>query len=219
LRCRFATAFCFSLIAVAISVGPARSQDAGADDSLRPFAVHVGPLYGVYLGNGFVITAAHVVGPAPHVEIAGESLPTRVVKRGDFNDIDLALLSIDEHKLPASLRPLHMSLCQEPLETGRAVIVAIPEGIARSYVMSPSLLPRDLPATFQTAIRYIDRYIELGSSGSGVFDAKEKCLLGIISRKITVQTKQNGISEPHDIARYFVPASEIAKFMPPEARF
>jgi hypothetical protein len=153
------------------------------------------------------------------VQIAGEGLPTEVVKRGDSNDIDLALLSIDEHKVPASLRTLHMSLCQEPPETGQAVIVAIPEGVARSYIMSPSLLPRDLPARFQTVVRYI----ELGNSGSGVFDAKEKCLLGIISRKITtVETKHvngNEVREQRNVGKYFVPASEIAKFMPAEVRF
>ena len=222
---RFATPLYLGLMAAMILAGPARAQDADADNSLRPYAAHVGALYGVYLGRGLVITAAHVAGPAPRVEIAGEDLPTQVVKRGDFNDVDLTLLSIDERNLPTSLRPLRMSLCQEPLETGRAVIVAIPEGVARSYVMSPSLLPPDLPVKFQTAIRYIDRYTDLGNSGSGVFDAKEKCLLGIISRKIVVQTKQanrnneNEAWESHDIARYFVPASEIAKFIPPEVRF
>src|SRR5262245_44621443 len=60
----FVTPFCLGLIA-AVLAGLAYSQDG--DDALRPYAIHIDrthgpPLngYGVYLGNGFVITAAHV---------------------------------------------------------------------------------------------------------------------------------------------------------------
>ena len=51
-------------------VCPAHPQDA--DQSLRLYAVHVNRVpkepwtgYGIYLGNGIVITAAHVAGRAP----------------------------------------------------------------------------------------------------------------------------------------------------------
>jgi hypothetical protein len=225
----FATSFCLGLIAAALA-GPAHSQDA--DDALRLYAVHIDrtqmqPLngYGVYLGNGIVITAAHVVGGGdatkPQVKIAGEHLPTKVVKDGNLNDVDLTLLSVDERQLPESLASRHMPLCQNPHGTGEPVIVATPEAVARSYIMSPSLLPPDTPAKFRTVIRYV---AETGNSGAGVFDANEKCLLGIISRKISLVQMRlvNGhvVREPvDDIAKYFVPASEIAKFIPPEVRF
>jgi hypothetical protein len=85
--------------------------------------------------------------------------------------------------------------------------------------MSRALLPSNIPAKFQTLIRDVGP----GNSGTGVFDVKEKCLLGILSRKISgVEIKQvNGqtVREPVDIAKYFVPASEIASFMPPDIRF
>jgi hypothetical protein len=85
--------------------------------------------------------------------------------------------------------------------------------------MSRALLPSNIPAKFQTVIRDFGP----GNSGTGVFDVKEKCLLGIISRKISgVEIKQvNGqtVREPVDMAKYFVPASEIASFMPPDIRF
>ena len=65
------------------------------------------------------------------------------------------------------------------------------------------------------------RDFEPGNFGTDVFDAKEKCLLGI--RKISaVQVKQvNGqlVREPVDIAKYFVPAFEIASFIAPDIRF
>ena len=190
----FAISFCVGFITAAVVIGPARPQDA--DNSLKAYTVRIGVGHGVYLGSGIVITAAHVAGLEPRVEIAGKEFPTTVIKRGDLNDVDLTLLSIDEHKLPASLKLRHMRLCQKPPGTGDPVIVAIPEGVARSYVIAKYLLPPDISEKFRTVIRNID----LGNSGSGVFDANEKCLLGIISRKITItQFKQvNGheVSEP-----------------------
>ena len=204
------------LFAAALVVGLAHSEDAG--DSLRPYAVSVGGGHGVYLGKGIVITAAHVAGFPPQVEIAGAKVPTKAVKRGDLNDVDLTLLSIDE-QLPAKLGLDHIQLCQKPPGTGEPVFVVLPEGATQTYVMSRALLPSNIPAKFQTAIRDFGP----GNSGTGVFDAKEKCLLGIISRKIsTIQVKQvNGqpVREPVDIAKYFVPASEIASFIPSDIRF
>jgi hypothetical protein len=44
-----------------------------------------------------------------------------------------------------------------------------------------------------------------------VFDAGQKCLLGIMSRKIFVRADAE--SEPKDIAKYFVPASTIRAFI------
>lgn len=57
-----------------------------------------------------------------------------------------------------------------------------------------------------------------GDSGSGVFDAQLRCLLGIMSRKISVARRdavgsRQGVK---DIAKYFVPAATIAAFLPPE---
>jgi hypothetical protein len=86
--------------------------------------------------------------------------------------------------------------------------------------MSPSLLPATIPAKFRTVIRYI---AETGNSGAGVFDAKAKCLLGIRSRRRSgvLHTPLEGqvIEAPVDIAKYYVPVSEIKKFMPPDIRF
>ena len=170
-----------------------------------------------YLGSGIVITAAHVAGTEPRVELAGHDVPAKVLKQGDASDVDLTLLSIDEH-LPARLGLRRLLLCENPSESGEPVLVATPEGVSRSYVMAPSLFPPDLAAKFRTAIRYIDA----GDSGSGVFDERKKCLLGIISRKIMVQIKPvegHEVPSSHDIAKYFVPASEITKFIPADVRF
>jgi hypothetical protein len=225
---RLAKSLCLGVIAAAALVFAARSQDA--DQSLRLYAVHVVRIpkenwtgAGVYLGNGLVLTAGHVAGAfwhTIHVEIGGQDLATEVIKRGQFSDVDLALVSIDDAKLPVSLRLRRMPLCKKPSWPGEDVIVAIPEGIAHSHIISPALLPHDLAPRFRAAISDV---ATTGNSGSGVFDANEKCLLGIISGKIQQsETKQeNGhpVRETHDVAKFFVPAPVIAEFIPPEYRF
>jgi hypothetical protein len=87
----------------------------------------------------------------------------------------------DEKKLPVSMRMRRMPLCETPPWTGQPVIVAVPEGTARSRIMSPELLARDVQTRFPTVISDV---ATTGNSGSGVFDAGRKCLLGIMGRKI-----------------------------------
>jgi hypothetical protein len=49
--------------------------------------------YGIYLGKGLILTAAHVVGSAaktkPSVHIAGLALPARAVKEGSLDCADV----------------------------------------------------------------------------------------------------------------------------------
>src|SRR5262245_59233687 len=96
-----------------------------ADDSLRLYAVDIwldppqswGPGRGVYLGNGLVLTAAHVVSPvartSPSVRIAGMDLAAKSIKEGTVERMDLTLLSIDEQKLPVYLQLRRMPLCEK----------------------------------------------------------------------------------------------------------
>jgi S1-C subfamily serine protease len=190
-----------------------------ADDSLRLYAVNIvqdppqsWTGYGIYLGKGLVLTAAHVVGSAartkPSVRIAGLELPAKAIKEGTFDRVDLTLLAIDEEQLPVYLRLRRLSLCEGRIWPGQPVIVTVPEGTARSHIMSPKLLPLDVQARFPTVISDV---ATTGNSGSGVFDAGQKCLLGIMSRKIFVRQAD---AEQRDIAKYFVPSSMIAAFLP-----
>jgi hypothetical protein len=200
----------------------AAGYPSNLDDSLLPYAVHVMQqpqsqrLYGVYLGKGLILTAAHVAGRVdPWVEIAAKTLQSYTVKRGEFKTVDLTLVRIDEQALPASIAIRRMPICDQPPWPGEKVIVAIPEGTTRSEVMSPLSLPPDVRA-FNTVIKDI---ATTGNSGSGVFDLAQKCLLGVMSRKITetIVYKMNGASrvQHKDIAKYFVPAATIKAFIPP----
>jgi hypothetical protein len=196
-----------------------------ADESLLAYAVNVQrtPVqswtgYGIYLGKGLFITAAHVVGRAwmtrPKIVIAGQAFSTSVVKEGSLETTDLTVMSVDENLLPMRLRLRRMSLCKIPPWPGQPVVTVIPDVVVRSHIISPERLPRDA-RRFSTVIADVAR---TGNSGSGVFDVQHRCLLGIMSRKISVSGTRVGKKETRDIAKYFVPASEIAAFIPPEWR-
>jgi Trypsin-like peptidase domain len=176
--------------------------------------------YGVYLGQGLVITAAHVVGSArrtrPIVQIANLELPATAIKEGTFEQVDLTLLAIEQERLPVSLRLRRMPLCQTPPWVSEPVIVAVPEGIARSTIMSPRSLPASTRMKFPTVISDV---ATTGNSGSGVFDARRKCLLGIMSRKIVNRQNNSIVAKQKDIAKYFVPAATIAAFIPNGYRY
>jgi S1-C subfamily serine protease len=214
-------------LALLISASPAALAEE-ADNSFISNAVSINQTAtkgrsgtGIYLGKGLVLTASHVVGEAlinrPQVTIAGQDLPARVLKQDTFERSDLALLAIDADLLPTSLRLRQIVLCQTPPWPGEDVITVIPEETVHSQVMSPVWLPVSV-RRFNTVISDVAR---TGNSGSGVFDAQKKCLLGIMSRKIsqTRTRKDTGSKETYDIAKYFVPASRIAEFMPADLRF
>ena len=216
-------------LAAALAPSGARAQSTDAD--LKPFAVHVNrtpqqswPGYGIYLGNGLILTASHVPGPfaatKPHVVVAGQDLPASLVKEGNLDSVDLTLLSVDATKLPVGLQMRRMPLCERAPYAGEAVVVAIPEGTARSRVLPREAIPAAVRGRFGTAIADV---ATTGNSGSGVFDAANLCLLGIISRKITVVQHGSRLGAPatatRDIAKYFVPAADIKAFIPPAVTY
>jgi hypothetical protein len=170
-----------------------------------------------------VITAAHVVGrwgflKNPRVLIAGQDLPARIVKEGSTDDVDLMLLSIDETTLPIGLRLRQNPVCKRPPRPGQSVIAVVPEETKRSRIISPQLIAPELRKRFDTLTNEVAE-----ASGSGIFAADSRCLLGIMSRRIPkYRYRMAGgrfIAEPLGYAGYFVPASQIAKFIPAEVRF
>jgi hypothetical protein len=202
------------------------------DDSLKIYAVnvvHSRPFkrpfigYGIYLGNGAIITAAHVVGrwpfflTNPRVFIAGQDLPAKVVKDGSLEQTDLAVLSVDQVDLPVSLRLRRNPLCKEPLQVGTNVTVVYPDRTVRSQIISPLLIAPQFRMGLGTLIN------EAEGSGSGVFHAGKKCFLGIISMMVEKYSyrNENGrtVMQINGYAGYFVPVFKITDFIPPEFRF
>src|SRR5580698_7211790 len=182
-------------LTVAFTSTIAQAQSAQSDQSgLTALAVHINrtpkqpwPGYGIYLGNGLILTAAHVAGNVvqtkPHVVIAGQDLPATLIKQGSLESVDLTLLSIDGTKLPVGLQMRRTPLCEHPPYAGERVVVAIPEGTAPSKILPRQAIPADLRGRFGTDIADV---ATTGNSGSGVFDAADLCLMGIMSRKISV---------------------------------
>ena len=217
---------CF-LICAFLSLGSGALAE-GADDTLLEYAASLRLSnsaqswsgYGIYLGKGRFITAAHVVGRAwlnnPRVAAGGREYPTTVVKEGSFQGTDLTLLSIEPKLLPMRLALRQNALCKEPPVPGQTVVTIVPGEAVRSHIIAPTQLPLSV-RRYSTAIADVTR---TGNSGSGVFDVQLRCLLGIMSRKLSQTRTQpvTGKIETYDIAKFFVPASEIAAFFPPDIR-
>lgn len=218
-----------ALLANFLLLPPLASVKAGPpDETLLAYAVYVwqgaaqnAPAgAGIYLGRGVFITAAHVAGHAwmtrPKIVSNDQEFPTRTVKEGSFEGTDLTLLSVDEHLLPMRLRLRSMKLCTSPPFPGEEVVTIVPGAAVRSQVLFPARLPADL-RRFATAIRDV---AHTGNSGSGVFDVRQRCLLGIMSRKLSTSRKPLG-GKPlvEDIGKYFVPAADITAFLPAGVRF
>ena len=154
-----------SLVVTATATSP-HVLAQSVDDDLRVYAVNVvktPPLekqftgYGIYLGNGKVITAAHVVGhwPAvtrPRVLIADLDLPAVVLKMGSLEGTDLALLSIEEALLPVSLRLRRNPLCKTSPPVGTEAVVVYPQRTVAIRTISPMFIARKYRAKFSSLI-------------------------------------------------------------------
>src|SRR5208282_4764541 len=139
------------------------AQNATAKGDPHDFAVNIfrdrpqsWPGYGVYLGDGMVLSAAHVVGHSlmgnPSVAIAGRILEAQVVKEGEFETVDLTLLRIDVRQLPPSLGLRLMPICESVPLAGQPVIVVTPQAVSTSHILSPKALPSNLQGRFDTLI-------------------------------------------------------------------
>jgi len=117
------------------------------------------------------------------------------------------------------MRMRRLPLCDKGPFPGEGVVVVTPESAARSRVLPPSAIPREWRDRFDTLIGDV---ATTGNSGSGVLDARKSCLLGVISRKITVGGVAGRPGAPvraKDIAKYFVPLTDIRSFIPAGVSF
>ena len=193
------------MLSLVLLLGQGTSTLAAQDGAPAPFVAAAQLIPGgpaVYLGSGLLLTAAHVVNPGAEISvvIAGAKLPVKVLKQGIFDEIDLSLLQVDQSRLPPTLPTVR--ICSAPPWPGDPVIVISSGQATRSTIAPPSVLPSFHQHRFPTLIKDV---ATTGNSGSGVFDPAKRCLLGIMSRKFTV----NG----RDIAKYFVSADLIRAFM------
>ena len=221
---RFATiGLSFFIIIRLLCYAPTHAQNS--DSSFRIYSVGVVrtpfqsgvPLVGsgIYLGRNVIITAAHVVEPNLQVLLAGQTLPATVVRLGSFEAIDLAILSVDQTRIPVWLQLRRNPICTHEPKAGEIAVVIASSGAARSRIVE-----------FNGSSTYVDISTP-GDSGSGVFSVQKGCLLGILNSRISdffylfqgghmVRDLGMGSTE---IAKHFVPARDIINFVPPALRF
>ena len=91
------------------------------------------------------------------------------------------------------------------------VVVVYPERTVRSQIISPLLIPQQYRAKYPTLIN------ESQGSGSGVFSADKKCLIGIMSARVTKFSYQGSkgfmTARENGYAGYFVPVSKGSTFL------
>ena len=146
--------------------------------------------------------------------IGGQEILAKVIQKGAFPRLDLAQLSVEQSSLPDSVRLRRNHLCKELAQVGTNVVVVSPEQTVRSRIISPRAIAPRYRSHFDTLIS------EPHGSGSGVFDADKKCLLGIMSAAIMRNSLTGAAVTPFSFqikwdasVGYFVPAATIADFL------
>jgi hypothetical protein len=220
-------AYC-CLLAFATLLSPSPGYAQNPEDSLAIYAATITktvpfrePIvgYAIYLGRGEVISAAHVVGrwqflTRPKVQIAGIELSTTVLKMGsaDGDGIDIALLKIDESKLPVSLRLRLNPICTTAPVVGEEVFAVVPNRVVPTHIFSPEFVPEEYRRQYNTLLPSV-----VTTSGSGIFRGRSKCLLGIQSKSVPkfkyTRQANSVVVESDGVAGYFVPATQIRDFL------
>jgi hypothetical protein len=161
---------------------------------------------GVYLGDGKVLTAAHVVAVDPANKTATVILDGWRVEASiaaiDRDKRDLALLRIP----PATLSLLRQTqrpapLCLGDPPAGRQMLVAA-QGMVTPAATVATAITSDGKSGQGTNL--LSTGFHQGNSGGGVFDPEQGCLWGIILREMSGSTL--------DLTA-FAPAREIAAFL------
>ena len=147
--------------------------------------------------------------------IGGQDLPAQVLKMGSLETVDLALLSIDQSQLPASLQLRRNPLCK----TFPSCRAKNGRGLSRSN-RHPNFSPQLHCALNRASHGSLIK--EEQSSGSGVFIAEQQCLRALSAKKYEIHLRQgiwwpgrHGNGWPDISCRQ----SAIAEFIPPAYRY
>ena len=163
---------------------------------------------GIWIGDGLILTAAHVVdnkdpgmtNSHPYVVFANfTSVPATVVKIGVRENFDLAILRISTEQIPKSVRILpSLLICN------RYAIAAEELDVVNGSGAVETRAAVDFKTLFkggQEGTEYLSATFGFGYSGSGIFSRKDHCLMGIISKKEEQTTKTHGTRWPLSISR------------------
>ena len=168
--------------------------------------VHFSQGSGVYLGDGLVLTAAHVITVNPADRTA------TVVMDGWRNDaalvatapagLDLALLRIAPDALSAQRRALKpVEICAAGTRPDQPVVVAALGAVSLSKTVGAPIRSATLNGDWSDILATGYGH---GASGGGLFDAQKGCLAGIV----VIEATGPGVE-----LTQFVPAPQIGSFL------
>ncbi|MEI8393758.1 MAG: trypsin-like peptidase domain-containing protein [Rhodospirillaceae bacterium] len=212
-----------AVVLLLIAAGPALAKSAAAaQPEPAELGVRVekpvgdGKLFsqgsGVLLGDGLVLTAAHVVkvnpaDPKVTVLVEGRRVSGTLAFIDRDSGADLALIKIERAALPLKSRSLKVPVCARNPAIGKPMTVASIGQVTRSTTIAgpdkPPPGPDEPATTLSTGYHH-------GSSGGGVFDTDTGCLSGILTVEISGRVRPN--SPFIDVTR-FTPALDIAAFL------
>ena len=205
------------LVAVVTAPPPGRAEPA---DAALPAAlgvqiekpagdsVHFSQGSGIFLGDGLVLTAAHVITPNPQVSTAsvimdGWRTDARLLATAP-DGLDLALLKINSGDLSLRRRQLPPTvLCATGTGPNQPVIVAAQGTLSLSRTVGAPIRSNALNGDWSTILA---TGYSPGASGGGVFDAQNGCLAGIL----IIEATGPGIALTE-----FLPAVKIGPFLAP----
>jgi hypothetical protein len=174
--------------------------------------VHYQQGSGVYLGDGLVLTAAHVVKLDPThnkvvVLIDGVRTDGEVVFNGDAHKIDLALIRLVANELTPKRRTQpQVHVCPANAAPNRSVMVAS-MGTVTAATTIPSAVSTIGAGGDWTNI--LSTGYHHGNSGGGVFDPGHDCLWGIL-----VQELSGRLDDGRNVdLTAFVPTRQIDAFL------
>ena len=166
-----------------VRISPVRFR-AGPDGTFVEAGVPSGG--GVWIGDRWVLTCAHVLGPEPRTVMVqfnfadGEPVPATVAPRGWLPEQqgDLALLELDRDP-PPTARPA-------PLRPARAVTghgcaaYGYPRGLDGGVFSEPDITGQTADRLQLTARAAHGHQIEKGFSGTGLFDTETGAVVGLV---------------------------------------
>lgn len=176
--------------------------------------VHFSQGSGVYLGDGLVLTAAHVIKFDPAhsavtVLLDGVRTDGVVVFDGQMHDVDLALIKLAAGELSQRRRDQPpVPLCLDNPAPNQPVTVAALGTVSPATTIGSAITSDAKAVKGWTNI--LSTAFHQGNSGGGVFSPKQGCLWGIINLEMSGKLPDTGRFV--DLTA-FVPASKIAPFI------
>lgn len=170
---------------------------------------------GVLVGDGMVLTAAHVIAVNPQdpkvtVFLDNQRVPGIVAFSGQTDHVDLALIRVDPMALPPARRGLEaMSVCSKNPGPAQHFVVAAMGKISEETTLLRADPPKD-PSDHGAYSTMLAAGHPKGASGGGVFDPQQGCLAGILVADGVFNTNIPGV--PHEVT-IFLPASDITAFL------